>query len=46
MILMVKRELDALLYLSSPCLVTVSVLAVALPGGALGWSAVCDCVIS
>ena len=41
-ILMGKRELDALLSLSSWCLVTV----VALPRGAMGLSAVCDCGIS
>ena len=39
-ILMGKRELFALLCLSSWCLL------VALPHGAVGWSAVCDCDIS
>ena len=43
-ILIVKRELVALLYLSSWCLVVVG--RAALPCGATGWSAVCDCGIS
>ena len=42
-ILMGKRELVALLYLSSGCLVMVEQ---ALPRGAKGLSAVCDCGIS
>ena len=42
-ILMTKRELVALLLLSFECLVKCSV---ALPHGALSWSAVCDCGIS
>ena len=41
-ILMGKRELVALLNLSSWCLV----IRVALPRGAMGLSAVCDCGIS
>ena len=40
-----KRKLVALLLLSFGCLVTVNVL-VALPHGAMAWSAVCDCGIS
>ena len=36
-----KKELVALILLSYECLVTV-----ALPDGAVGWSAVCDCGIS
>ena len=36
-----KRELVALLLLSYGCL--VSVCSVALPHGAVGWSAVCNC---
>ena len=43
-ILMGKRELVALLSLSSWCLVFV--VWVALPWGAIGLSAVCDCGIS
>ena len=39
------RESWLLCELSSLCLVTVSVF-VALPNGAVGWSAVCDCGIS
>ena len=42
-ILMGKRELVALINLSSWCLVMV---LVALPRGAMGLSAVCDCGIS
>ena len=42
-ILMGKRELVALLNLSSWCLVMVSVF---LPRGAMGLSSVCDCGIS
>ena len=42
-ILMGKRELVALLSLSSWCLV---IDYVALPRGAMGFSAVCDCGIS
>ena len=41
-----KRELAALLQLSSWCLVTVSQCSVALPRSALGWYGVCDCGIS
>ena len=43
-ILMRKRELVALLSLSSWFLVIV--IVVALPQGVMGWSAVCDCGIS
>ena len=43
-ILMGKRELVALLCLSSWCLVIV--VFVAFPHGAVCWSAVCDCGIS
>ena len=41
-----KRELIALLLLSYGCFVTVNILSVALPHGAVGWSTVCDCGIS
>ena len=44
-ILIGKREPVALLCLSSWCLVSV-IVSVALPHGAVGWSAVCDCGIS
>ena len=37
-----EKELVALLCLSPWCLLSVIVLF----GGAVGWSAVCDCVIS
>ena len=37
-----KRKLDALLLLSYGCIVYIN----ALPHGAMGWSAVCDCDIS
>ena len=40
-----KRELVALLLLSYGCLVTVK-YSVTLPQSAVGWAAVCDCVIS
>ena len=37
-----KRELIAILYLSSECLNVMS-LSLPLPNGAVGWSVVCDC---
>ena len=39
-----KRELVALLNLSVPCFVTVSVFCLFLHN-AMGWSALCDCSI-
>ena len=42
-----KRKLVALLLLSYRCIVTVKCkCSVALPQGAMGWSAVCDCGIA
>ena len=40
-----KRKLIALLFLSYRCIVTIN-CSVALPNGAVGWSAVRDCGIS
>ena len=41
-----KRKLAALLLLSYRYIVTINVLYIALPHGAVLWSAVCDCGIS